>query len=298
MKDIYIIMNRQNILNFYGSKLDLKLDSSELYDYQLTTNEVDYDTDVLDLSTPITYSALTIDQTLIDASCSRNTITLIEYNNLVNDSDYVYSGLTLTLDYDNFITHFGSPYRYKILNNDIYTFTGITGETHYFRIGGFNNTLNISDSLLPIYNIPTSTPIPTDTPTSTPTSTPTGPTPTPTVTGTPTATPTITPTPTVTNTPTPTVYVEPPIITYSQATYTFTYLIFSQITIPPPVNTGGLVTSYSIDVPLYPGLYFGIDNNGGISFQTRMSPGQFDIYVTATNSGGDDIKRIRIILTI
>jgi hypothetical protein len=28
-----------------------------------------------------------------------------------------------------------------------------------------------------------------------------------------------------------------------------------------------------------------------------MSPGQFDIYVTATNSGGEDIKRIRIILT-
>ena len=61
MKDIYIIMNGQNILNYYGSKLDLKLDSSELYDYQLTTNEVDYDTDVLDLITPIVYSALTID---------------------------------------------------------------------------------------------------------------------------------------------------------------------------------------------------------------------------------------------
>jgi len=65
MKDIYIIMNRQNILNFYGSKLDLKLDSSELYDYQLTTNEVDYDTDVLDLSIPITYSALTIDSSCL-----------------------------------------------------------------------------------------------------------------------------------------------------------------------------------------------------------------------------------------
>ena len=70
-----------------------------------------------------------------------------------------------------------------------------------------------------------------------------------------------------------------------------------KITIPAPVNTGGLVTSYSIDVPLYPGLFFGISNSGGISFQTRMSPGQFDIYVTATNSGGEDIKRIRIILT-
>jgi hypothetical protein len=65
MKDIYIIMNRQNILNYYGSKLDLKLDSSELYDYQLTTNEVDYDTDVLDLTTPITYSALTIDSSCL-----------------------------------------------------------------------------------------------------------------------------------------------------------------------------------------------------------------------------------------
>jgi hypothetical protein len=342
MKDIYIIMNRQNILNFYGSKLDLKLDSSELYDYQLTTNEVDYDTDVLDLSTPITYSALTIDQTLLDASCSRNTITLIEYNNLVNDSDYVYSGLTLTLDYNNFITHFGSPYRYTILNNDIYTFTGITGETHYFRIGGFNNQLNIDDNLLPLYVSPTPTPTITSTPTvtlistSTPTPTPsptptptinlvdsllqdngdnllqengdnilleqyTPPAPTPTSTPAPTSTniPTSTPTstPAATNTPTPTVYVAPPNISYSQTTYTFTYAIFSQITIPAPVNTGGLVASYSIDVPLYPGLYFGIDNSGGISFQTRMSPGQFDIYVTASNGGGDDIKRIRIILT-
>jgi hypothetical protein len=136
MKDIYIIMNRQNILNYYGSKLDLKLDSSELYDYQLTTNEVDYDTDVLDLTTPITYSTLTIDETLLDASCTRDTITLVENNN---------SGLTITLDYDNFIAHFGLPDGYTILNNDIYTFTGITDETHYFRIGGFNDTLDISD---------------------------------------------------------------------------------------------------------------------------------------------------------
>ena len=67
MKDIYIIMNGQNILNYYGSKLDLKLDSSELYDYQLTTNEVDYDTDVL-INTPITYSALTIDSSCLDVS--------------------------------------------------------------------------------------------------------------------------------------------------------------------------------------------------------------------------------------
>jgi hypothetical protein len=67
MKDIYIIMNGQNILNYYGSKLDLKLDSSELYDYQLATNEVDYDTDVL-INIPIIYSALTIDSSCLDVS--------------------------------------------------------------------------------------------------------------------------------------------------------------------------------------------------------------------------------------
>ena len=61
MKDIYINMTNQNILNFYGSKLDLKLDSSELYDYQLTKNDVDYNTDVLDLTNEITYTGLTID---------------------------------------------------------------------------------------------------------------------------------------------------------------------------------------------------------------------------------------------
>ena len=54
MKDIYINMANQNILNFYGSKLDLKLDSSELYDYQLTT-------DVLDLTNEITYTGLKVD---------------------------------------------------------------------------------------------------------------------------------------------------------------------------------------------------------------------------------------------
>jgi len=61
MKDIYIIMNRQNILNFYGSKLDLKLDSSELYDFELGKTTVDYNTDVLDLTNEITYTGLTID---------------------------------------------------------------------------------------------------------------------------------------------------------------------------------------------------------------------------------------------
>ena len=60
MKDIYIIMNRQNILNFYGSKFNLKLDSSELYDFELGKTAIDYNTDVLDLTNEITYTGLTI----------------------------------------------------------------------------------------------------------------------------------------------------------------------------------------------------------------------------------------------
>lgn len=57
-------MNNQNILKFFGSKLDVKLDSSEYYDYEIAKNEYDYDTDVLDLTTPIIY-----DSQIIDSSC-------------------------------------------------------------------------------------------------------------------------------------------------------------------------------------------------------------------------------------
>ena len=66
MKDIYRNMNRQNILNFYGSKLDLRLDSSELYDFQIS-NDIEYDNDVLDIDNEITYSTL-----IIDSSCNSN----------------------------------------------------------------------------------------------------------------------------------------------------------------------------------------------------------------------------------
>ena len=54
-------MYSQNILKFFGSKLDLKLDSSELYDYEIGKTDDDYDIEVLDFSTPITYSTLIID---------------------------------------------------------------------------------------------------------------------------------------------------------------------------------------------------------------------------------------------
>jgi hypothetical protein len=189
-------MNSQNILKFYGSRLDIKLDSSEFYDYEISKVSGDYNTDVLDLGSPITYTGLTIDESLAFFSCSRITITLSEYNNTVNDTNYIYSGISFTLDYDNFVNNFGSPYEHIILNNHIYTYTGITGETHYFRITQFNQNLNIDDNL---YDYLTDNPTPTPTPTITSTSTPT-----PTISATPYQTPTLTTTPNQTLTPTPT----------------------------------------------------------------------------------------------
>jgi hypothetical protein len=185
-------MNSQNILKFYGSRLDIKLDSSEFYDYEISKVSGDYNTDVLDLGSPITYTGLTIDESLAFFSCSRITITLSEYNNTINDPSYIYSGISFTLDYDNFTNHFGSPYEHIILNNHIYTYTGITGEVHYFRITQFNQNLNINDDF---YDYLTNNPVPTPTPTITST---------PTISLTPNLTPTLTRTPNQTLTPTPT----------------------------------------------------------------------------------------------
>ncbi len=54
-------MNTQNILKYYGSKLDIKLDHSEFYDLELGGVNNDYNADLLDLSSSITYNSLTID---------------------------------------------------------------------------------------------------------------------------------------------------------------------------------------------------------------------------------------------
>lgn len=53
-------MNTQNVFKYYGSKIDLKLDSSEYYDLQLSKDLNDFNTDVLDLSAPIEYESLII----------------------------------------------------------------------------------------------------------------------------------------------------------------------------------------------------------------------------------------------
>lgn len=133
-------MNTQNILKFFGTKLDIKLDSSEFYDYELSKVETDYDIDVLDLTTPITYSSLKINTSLEDFECSRDTITLYEIDNTSNDSNYIYSGLTATVNYDDFVDYIYDGFVNIILNDNVFTYTGITNETHYFSIQGFNQT--------------------------------------------------------------------------------------------------------------------------------------------------------------
>ena len=78
-------MNTQNILKFYGSKLDIKLDSSEFYDYELGKTDLNYNTEVLDLNTEITYNTIKINNSLSNMSCSRDLITLNEFDNTIND---------------------------------------------------------------------------------------------------------------------------------------------------------------------------------------------------------------------
>jgi hypothetical protein len=87
VKDIYKDMNTQNILKFYGSKLDLKLDHSEFYDFQLHTLD-DYNKEILDLTTPIIYTGLTLTSDCITGN------TLNEIKPWVIEIDKEYSGYT------------------------------------------------------------------------------------------------------------------------------------------------------------------------------------------------------------
>jgi hypothetical protein len=134
-------MNNQNILKFYGSKLDIKLDSSELYDYELSKVRGDYNVDVLDLSTQIYYSGLTIDDSLENFDCQRETITLKEVDNRVNDSDYNYLDVIMTVNYSQFVSHFGTGFIHTILNNNIFSLILSDDSVHYFKIVAFNRPL-------------------------------------------------------------------------------------------------------------------------------------------------------------
>ena len=200
MKDIYKSMNSQDILRNLGISVDVVLDNSETYDYEIAGFNNDYDPKLLDFGNSITFDT-PIKKDLSDDDSTIENIKLCEFDNTVNDPNYIYSGLTVTFNYDDFTDHFNildsegniiHDYENFILNNDLFTYTGITDETHYFFICEY------PDSATPT---PTATIEPTSTETPTPTSTET---PTPTESSTPTPTPTDTPIPTATETPIPT----------------------------------------------------------------------------------------------
>lgn len=140
-------MNTQNILKFFGSKLDIRLDSSEYYDFELSSVLDDFDKKLLNLNTPIEYNTLKIDDSLSGFSSDRLTITLSEIDFSIYDPQYIYSGLSGIFLYEDFIENFNSEqYSYSniILNNDVYTYTGISNETHYFIISAYNEPLPIT----------------------------------------------------------------------------------------------------------------------------------------------------------
>jgi hypothetical protein len=66
-------MNSQNILKFYGSRLDLRLDSSEYYDYELAKVDTDFDQEGIDFTTQISYPSL-----ILTNSCMNDPLDVIK----------------------------------------------------------------------------------------------------------------------------------------------------------------------------------------------------------------------------
>jgi hypothetical protein len=186
-------MNSQDILRNLGLGFDIVLDNSETYDYELAAFDDDYNSQVINFTKPISYE-IPITKSLSGHNPNRDTIMLCEVDNRINDPNYIYSGITYIFDFSEFAEHFNivddsgvilHSYENFQLNNDVYTYTGFTGETHYFKICAFN----VYPTPTPT---PTDTPVPTSTETPLPTSTEVPPTPTATeVPPTPTVTPTI-----------------------------------------------------------------------------------------------------------
>jgi hypothetical protein len=77
---------------------------------------------------------------LTNSLCYVDAIQLTEFDNSINDINYIVSGITFIFTLSGFTSHFdisGHTYSNFILNNDIYTYTGLTGEIHYFEISDF-----------------------------------------------------------------------------------------------------------------------------------------------------------------
>ena len=136
-------MNTQNILQNYGSRLDIVLDSSEYYDYDLGSNDLTQD--------DREYKDFTYEIEPLSGLTEFGSIQIDEFDNRVYDTGYTYSGLTFVFTFSGFTEHFdysGHSYSNIYLNNDTYTYVGITGETHYFEIHDF---LHFRASGVPYY---------------------------------------------------------------------------------------------------------------------------------------------------
>ena len=206
-------MNSQDILRILGFSLDIKLDNSETFDYTIAEFDTDYDQKTLSNTQPFNINS-SVENYMGDTTNQIDTIKLCEIDTGLES----YSGITYVVSFEDFVSHFNTEnYDYEniLLNNDVFTYTGLTHpngeqETHYFKICGYNEpippTPTPTVTLDP--DLPTPTPWPTSTPEISPSPTPTsttvpnpfGPTPTPTSTFDPNATPN----PTATSTPTPT----------------------------------------------------------------------------------------------
>ena len=137
-------MNTQNILQNYGSRLDIVLDSSEYYDYDLGSNDLTQD--------DREYKDFTYEIEPLSGLTEFGSIQIDEFDNRVYDTGYTYSGLTFVFTFSGFTEHFdysGHSYSNIYLNNDTYTYVGITGETHYFEIHDFysGNTTYVDPQL-------------------------------------------------------------------------------------------------------------------------------------------------------
>ncbi len=88
--------------------------------------------------------------------------------------------------------------------------------------------------------------------------------------------------------------VQPPEFSYPQSSYTFT-----QGTVIPdivPVSTGGVITSYSIDITLAASLSFDT-STGIISGTATLASSNVTYHITATGPGGTFIFAVQIVMT-
>ena len=82
-------MDTQHVVNYYGQNIDLRLDSSEYYDYCLSMNFHNHQADILDLNTEIVYDSL-----LFDSSCLLTGTTIEAERPLIIEFGTTYTGET------------------------------------------------------------------------------------------------------------------------------------------------------------------------------------------------------------